>query len=76
MPLDFTAFGTQSTIDALAAEYQRLAAQLATLPLVNVSDQGRSISADRAAIMAAMEKLREQAALIAGPAFVVSAVRP
>lgn len=77
MPLDFSALQSQTTVNALVAEYQRLSTELATLPVADVSDQGRSISstASRNALIEAMSNIRKQLVVLAGPAFKTSRMR-
>jgi len=69
--------GTQADVDALEFQYRTLQAQLPTLPFVDVSEAGRSISGagTRTAILAQMAAIREQIAAMAGPVFNVSRMR-
>ena len=74
MSLDFSGLNSQAQVDALVAEYNALLVSLAALPAVDVSDQGRSIngSAARTAMTVRLKAIREEMALIAGPAFITS----
>ena len=65
---------TQANVDALVAEYQRLTLQLASLPIVDVSDQGRSIS-NSGQIVQRMEQIRLMIVAAAGPAEVKTVMR-
>lgn len=77
MPLTIN-LDTQATADLLVTEYARLAAALATMPVVDGSDQGRSVSntASRKALIDAMEAIRLQLSRMAGPVFSVSRMKP
>ena len=65
---------TQANVDALVAEYQRLTLQLANLPIVDVSDQGRSVS-NSGQIIARMQQIRLMIVAAAGPAEVKTVMR-
>lgn len=55
-------------IDNIRARLLQISEQLLTLPVTgSVSDQGRSVSYDRAGLLAEQKQLREQLVLLSGP---------
>jgi hypothetical protein len=78
MALDFSGLDTQAVVNSLTAKYAALATELAALTSsASVSDQGRSIDYGKQSqsIMDQMKGIREQLALMAGPAFVTAKAR-
>jgi hypothetical protein len=78
MALDFSGVDTQAGVNALIAKLRLLETEMSTLTSsASISDQGRSIDLG-AAMKANLEQqkmIREQLALMAGPAFVTSKTR-
>lgn len=68
---------TQADVDALIARWRAIPALIAALPSMDVSDQGRSISASaaRAALLAEQESLLKQIVAAAGPAVIATRMR-
>lgn len=58
-----------AAVDDLQTEYDRLAAALSTLPVIDISEEGRSISARRKQILEDMQAIREQIASAEAPIF-------
>lgn len=78
MALDFTGVDTQSRVNALIAKLSALDTEYAELTSsAAVSDQGRSIDFGKqaSAILEQQKMIREQLAMMAGPAFVTSSMR-
>jgi hypothetical protein len=79
MALDFSGLDTQARVNSLIARLTALDAEYAALTSsASVSDQGRSIDfgAQAKSILDQMEGIRKQLAMMAGPAFVTSRMRP
>ena len=65
---------TQANADALVAEYGRLINELANLPTVDVSDQGRSIS-NTGQIIQRIEQIRLILVAMGGPVCIPTRMR-
>ncbi len=68
---------TQADVAVMEARYRAIPALIAALPAMDVSDQGRSISASaaRAALIAEQKYLYDQLVLAAGPVFALSRMK-
>lgn len=68
---------TQADVDTLIARWRAIPALIAALPSMDVSDQGRSISASaaRAALLAEQKQLLEMIVQAAGPAVIQTRMR-
>ena len=78
MALDFSGVDTQARVNALIAKLTALDTEYAALTSsAAVSDQGRSLDfgAQASAILEQQKAIREQLAMMAGPAFVTSRMR-
>jgi division protein CdvB (Snf7/Vps24/ESCRT-III family) len=79
MALDFSGLKTQARVDALIARLAELDSEWsAMVTSATVSDQGRSINggAQAQSIIAQREAIRKELALLAGPAFRLSRMKP